>query len=176
MKSIVVLFCVALPPLLTLISSQTARANHLCGNGAACCHACPQCNYVCKLDVTKSEQEKECFDVEAKVVCIPRVVFPWQKNCGNPCANNGGRIREICVLKTESYKCPQCKYTWTAEKRTPCVDAAEVPSPQKPSVEASAIDAPAMSVGHALPRPVVLDSPSQPMNGLGEFGMEGIGK
>jgi hypothetical protein len=65
------------------------------------------------------------------VVCIPRVVFPWQKgkchgsceSCDgvgcNQCVHNGARTRTVCVLTTDKYKCPRCQYTWSAE-RNPC--------------------------------------------------------
>jgi hypothetical protein len=69
------------------------------------------------------------------VICIPRVVFPWQKkSCGscqscdgngcNKCINNGARTRKVCVLKPSSYKCPKCEYTWTAEKKEGCAGCA----------------------------------------------------
>ena len=32
------------------------------------------------------------------------------------CVNNGARTRRIRVLKTESYTCPKCEYSWSAEK------------------------------------------------------------
>ena len=104
------------------------------------CRQCPNCDYVCKLTVEKVDEEKTGFDVESKVVCIPRVVFPWQKKC-NPCANNGARLRTVCALTTEKYKCPKCEYSWKAEKRPdPCVkmigdndfDAAQPDLPEPP--------------------------------------------
>ncbi|WP_182867135.1 hypothetical protein [Stieleria mannarensis] len=97
------------------------------------CSCCPVCDHVCKLDAEVVDEEKTCFHVESKVICIPRVVFPWQKakkaacascnacdglGCTN-CVHNGARVRRICVLKPEKYTCPACKYTWTAEKK-PC--------------------------------------------------------
>ena len=85
------------------------------GKSNDCC-VCPSCQHVCKLTAEKVDEEKTCFDVESKVICIPRVVFPWQKKC-NPCANNGAKLRTVCVLTTDKYKCPKCEYTWKAEKR-----------------------------------------------------------
>ncbi|MCG8652935.1 MAG: hypothetical protein MI861_24050 [Pirellulales bacterium] len=89
---------------------------------------CPKCRHHCKLEANRVEEEKKCFEVETKVICIPRVVFPWQKpsSCGScdgcngrgcrVCVNNGARIREVKILKTKKYKCPKCEYTWSAEK------------------------------------------------------------
>ena len=127
MKSFALIATLALTPLLAVCAFSAARANPLGGEPDPCCHACPQCHYVCKLEAKRSEEEKSCFEVEEKVVCIPRVVFPWQKK-RDPCAHNGARIRKICVLKTDSYKCPVCKYTWTAEKRLPCAPVAAPPA------------------------------------------------
>ncbi len=96
-----------------------------------CCRRCPACDHVCKLDAELVDEARTCFDVESKVVCIPRVVFPWQKrSCQGPCDacdgtgcnqcnHNGARTRRVCVLKTDKYKCPKCEYTWSAEKN-PC--------------------------------------------------------
>lgn len=93
--------------------SQAGFGHH--GKSNDCC-VCPSCQHVCKLTAEKVDEEKTCFDVESKVICIPRVVFPWQKKC-NPCANNGAKLRTVCVLTTDKYKCPKCEYTWKAEKR-----------------------------------------------------------
>ncbi|QDV87577.1 hypothetical protein [Planctomycetes bacterium TBK1r] len=98
------------------------------------CACCPVCDHVCKLDAEQVEEEKTCFTVESKAICIPRVVFPWQKAkkaaCASctacdglgctACVHNGARVRKVCVLKTEKYKCPACEYTWTAEKKDRC--------------------------------------------------------
>ena len=93
-----------------------------------CSICCPVCDHVCKLDAKKVDAEIPCFDVESKVICIPRVVFPWQKKkcrdcnacdglgCTN-CVHNGARVRRICVLKTDKITCPQCEYTWSTEKK-----------------------------------------------------------
>jgi len=115
-------------------TTTTALAGILgsrCLDQTGCSLRCPACDHVCKLDAEQVEESKVCFDVETKVVCIPRVVFPWQKkkckscsSCdGNGCShcvNNGARTRKVCVLKPSSYKCPACKYTWSAEKRDGC--------------------------------------------------------
>ena len=114
-----------------------------CLDQTGCCKRCPACDHVCNLDAELVDEEKPCFEVESKVICIPRVVFPWQtgkscfpfcnkKGCNscdscdgrgcdscNACINNGARTRRVCVLKTDKYTCPKCEYTWTAEKK-PC--------------------------------------------------------
>ena len=101
-----------------------------------CCRRCPACDHVCNLDAEQTEEEKTCFDVETKVICIPRVVFPWQKkkSCSScdacdgqgcrSCVHNGAKTRKVCVLKTFKYMCPKCKYTWSAEKK-PCAAPCE---------------------------------------------------
>ncbi|MGI9472508.1 MAG: hypothetical protein ACR2NZ_13285 [Rubripirellula sp.] len=120
-----------------LAISNTAEAGW-CGNcldqtGCSCC--CPACDHVCHLDTELVDEDISCFEVESKVICIPRVVFPWQRKkchscdscdgrgCTN-CVNNGARTRRICVLKTDKYQCPKCKYTWTA-KPTGCCDGCD---------------------------------------------------
>ncbi len=106
--------------------------------GSNCC--CPECGHCCKLDAEEVDVEKSCFDVECKTICIPRVVFPWQKKKARSacdacdgcdgrgctaCVHNGAKTRTIKVLTTKKYKCPECKYTWSAEKKgcvTGCCD------------------------------------------------------
>ena len=97
---------------------------------------CPKCDCdcsTCKLDAEVVDVEKKCFEVECKTICIPRIVFPWQKKqsscrsckscdghgCTN-CIHNGARIRKIKVLKSKKYKCPECKYSWTPDEKKPC--------------------------------------------------------
>ena len=91
-----------------------------CGD---CCVACPQCNTsckTCKLTVDEDEVSKHCWKVECEEICVPRFVFPWQKTCCNPHANNGACIRTVKVLKKHSYKCPECSYSWSAEDAGCC--------------------------------------------------------
>lgn len=157
-------------------SVSAGHGKHFDQTGLTCC---PACDYVCKLEAEQVEVEKSCFKVESKAICIPRVVFPWQKarkaacaSCDScdgrgctACVHNGARVRKVCVLKTEKYKCPACEYTWSAEKKASCgccdaagcdggctgvmlppaVPAAEVSVPQAPAAEAPATEAPATS-------------------------------
>ena len=102
--------------------------------GCSCC--CPACDHVCNLEAEQVDEDISCFEVESKVICIPRVVFPWQKKrchgcdscdgsgCNN-CVHNGARTRRICVLKTDKYTCPKCEYTWTP-KPNACCDGCDV--------------------------------------------------
>lgn len=103
-----------------------------CLNQTGCSICCPVCDHTCNLEAERVEEETPCFDVESKLICIPRVVFPWQKKkcsscdacdgqgCSN-CVHNGARVRRICVLKSDSKTCPKCKYTWsTADKCSGC--------------------------------------------------------
>lgn len=108
----------------------TAGFPFKCGflDQTGCSVCCPVCDHVCKLDAEQVEAEIPCFEVESKVICIPRVVFPWQKKkcsdcdscdgrgCTN-CVHNGARVRRVCVLKTDKIKCPKCEYSWSPEKK-----------------------------------------------------------
>jgi hypothetical protein len=96
---------------------------------------CPACDQVCHLDAKQVDVEQSCFEVESKVICIPRVVFPWQKSKNDAscdrcdgadchCRHSGAKPREVRVLKVAKYKCPECKYTWTA-KNGACVTACD---------------------------------------------------
>lgn len=94
------------------------------------CDKCPSCD--CSLETEVVDVEKSCFEVETKTICIPRVVFPWQKKkaCGScdscdgrgcsTCFNNGAKTRCIRVLKKKKYICPECKYTWTPKTAACC--------------------------------------------------------
>ena len=94
--------------------------------GCHCC-ACPSCKHICTFESEVVDAERECFETEEKVICIPRVVFPWQKksqssccDCSDQpcsCTHNGAKTRKICVLKTKKYECPECEYTWTAKEK-----------------------------------------------------------
>jgi hypothetical protein len=96
------------------------------------CKKCPSCD--CSLEAKMVDVEKSCFEVETKTICIPRVVFPWQrkKACGscdscdgsgcNSCVNNGAKTRCIRVIKKKKYTCPECQYSWTPNT-SGCCDA-----------------------------------------------------
>ena len=123
---------------ITAVPSQAGLRDHCIGDQTGCCKRCPSCNHCCNLDAEEVDEEKTCFEVESKEICIPRVVFPWQKkscrscdSCSglgcNACVHNGAKVRRICVLKTKKYNCPKCKYTWTPEENgcdVGCCDAA----------------------------------------------------
>lgn len=120
------------------LTKRTAAEAGWCGKcldqtGCSCC--CPACDHCCRLEAEQVDEDITCFEVESKVICIPRVVFPWQKKkchscdscdgrgCTN-CIHNGARTRRVCVLKTDKYTCPKCKYTWTPEP-TGCCDGCD---------------------------------------------------
>ncbi len=143
----------------TIPTSSFAKFGH---NHQASCCVCPHCHHTCKFEAKEVEEEKTCFDVEAKVVCIPRIVFPWQKTACNPCASNGARLRTVCVLTTEKYKCPKCEYSWTPEKT--CVtcdsDSSDALTP-KENVDPSPAAEP-VSVPEDLPAPDAEEIPPAP--------------
>ncbi|KAA1259721.1 hypothetical protein LF1_22580 [Rubripirellula obstinata] len=120
---------------LTMFAMPTPTAQAGCLKGDKCCKkaCCPKCSHecqTCKLEAELVDVEKKCFEVETKTICIPRVVFPWQKKqsschsckgrgCTN-CVHNGAKIRTVKVLKSKKYKCPECEYTWTPEEGSAC--------------------------------------------------------
>jgi hypothetical protein len=110
-----------------VMSRPAARAGQgewLDQTGVACC---PVCDKICKLEAEQTETERTCFEVETELVCIPRVVFPWQtkrkptcadcrSGSGSACTNcvhNGARVRKVRVLKPKTYTCPACEYCWS---------------------------------------------------------------
>ncbi|MFC1759530.1 hypothetical protein ACFL2H_12315 [Planctomycetota bacterium] len=89
--------------------AKCCDASECCNDG--CCQevCCPEC----QLKVDQVDIDKHCWKVECKKICVPRFVFPWQKTCCDPCANNGACTREVLVLKKHKYKCKGCEYSWT---------------------------------------------------------------
>ena len=119
--SLSLLFCFAVTAVLfqnsTLSRAQAAilavTSNCNCNS---CSHShrrikrrCPKCqNDFCTLKCEKNKVTKKCFNVDQKIVCIPKVTWPWQK-CPAKCA----RTRTVNVLKSDKYECCECKYTWS---------------------------------------------------------------
>ncbi len=128
-----------------MTASQNANAGPglNCLDQTGCCNRCPACDHYCDFSVDVVDEKKECFEVESKVICIPRVVFPWQRNCNTVC-NNGARTRRVCVLKTKEYKCPKCEYTWEAKKK-PCCESSTHEASSHENVSPNPLDSPASS-------------------------------
>ena len=101
------------------------RSSHHRGTASRCC---PQCHYRCKFNVERGEEEEYCWKIEHDVICVPRVVFPWQKTCRNPHANNGAFLKTVKKLIRHEYTCPQCEYSWTAENICGADDATDADS------------------------------------------------
>ncbi len=92
------------------------------GAGDGCCEVqCPQCRHICKFTVDTDKEAKHCYKSECKPVCIPRVVFPWQKkscstcsscsgagcdSCAGGCCNSGGPCG--CATGCEKPDCTTC--------------------------------------------------------------------
>ncbi len=73
------------------------------------CRRCPKCqNDFCQLKMEVGKEKKTCYQVEQKLVCIPAIRLPW-KNCQPTCS----RTRTVKVLKTHTYECSKCNYTWS---------------------------------------------------------------
>ncbi len=100
---------------------------------------CPSCGNCCTLKAERVKEDKACYEVECVEICIPRVVFPWQKwhaarnrhadcdACVDGCSacatvNNGARVKTVKRLKKRTDKCPACKYTWTPASNSDCGD------------------------------------------------------
>ncbi|GAA4449278.1 hypothetical protein [Novipirellula rosea] len=151
-------------------NEAAAGFGHKLVDQTGCCTKCPACDHACNFSVDVVDETKTCFEVESKVICIPRVVFPWQKgNCDAVC-NNGAKTRRICVLKTKDYKCPKCEYSWSAEKKATCCDTHSGHShgghhsiEHAPVEHAPAPPAPmpAEQVAPEAPQPYSLPSPAQ---------------
>jgi hypothetical protein len=96
-----------------------------CGGG--CIVRCPNCCHECVFSANKEKVTKSCYDVVCKDICIPRIVFPWQKGCcscakdgkdgdgkdGCCAIHNGAKTKSVRVLKKYKYECGRCKYKWT---------------------------------------------------------------
>ena len=79
-----------------------------------CRARCPSCDCLCTLSVSVEQATKHCYEVECKTICIPRVVFPWQKkdcgkgkNFGDGSGNNcgSGKVCSKCRGKGCSVCC-----------------------------------------------------------------------
>lgn len=131
MKRKLALFPGLLMSLAMLVSPTTAA--DCCDAGCAspgcsdigCCDSgcgghvtCPQCSSCCELKVEDGKEEKHCWKIECTEICVPKVVFPWQKSCCDPCANNGACVKTVKKLKKHTYECPVCEYKWTPKKNT----------------------------------------------------------
>lgn len=88
------------------------------------CASCPKCGELCFPTVKDGKKEKHCWKVKAKTICIPKVRFPWEKDCCDDCCCDKGcpqpkcgRTKCVKVLMKHEYECHECKYSWTPE---PC--------------------------------------------------------
>lgn len=84
------------------------------------CRKCPKCqNDVCVLKAECVKDERVCFEVEQKLICIPKVSLPWRKcekpcsgGCSSNCRHKCAKTKTVKVLKTKVYECDVCKYSW----------------------------------------------------------------
>jgi hypothetical protein len=77
-------------------------------------HTCPQCHQACQHKIcvptpTTLKDEKSCWCIETKEICIPHIRWPWQPCCEPP---KCGRVRTVKVLKKVEYECEKCGYKW----------------------------------------------------------------
>lgn len=107
----------------------TAAPQCQCGKRHSClqcrrgseCVECPSCQgefcpppqEYCELEVSQGKEERTCYEIDQKTICIPKVVPPWRQDCCEPvCAE----ARSVKILKTKKYECPICEYKWTVRK------------------------------------------------------------
>jgi hypothetical protein len=83
------------------------------------CSCCPKCGEACYPTVSVGKEKRHCWEVDTKTICIPRVRFPWEKDCGDKgcckteCAQpKCGRTKCVNVLLKRTYECDICKYRW----------------------------------------------------------------
>lgn len=106
--------------MVALIGLSPAMAGGLCEKSCSGCkdpcktpacegHNIPGTKKVCTgLPEVEKVKGTE-FDVECKDICIPRVRFPWEKDC---CQPRCGRVRTVKVLKTVETEKEECAYKW----------------------------------------------------------------
>jgi hypothetical protein len=91
-----------------------------CRGGSECVE-CPSCQgefvappmEYCELEVKEGTEERTCFEIDQKTICIPKVIPPWRQGCCEPvCAE----ARSVKILKTKKYECPICEYKWSVKK------------------------------------------------------------
>jgi hypothetical protein len=82
----------------------------------ACGGTCPQCQCrTCEPVPVKTTQEKHCWEIVCKDICIPSFKWPWESCCEPPPC---GRVRTVKQLKKVTYKCEKCGYKWEAPSVT----------------------------------------------------------
>lgn len=88
------------------------------GHGSGPKHnCCPDCGRsVCRLVREPVADEKYCYQVECKQLCIPKIRWPWQSCCDAP---QCGRVKTVKVLKRVEYECEACGYRWELQP-APC--------------------------------------------------------
>lgn len=107
---------IALAVALLVAMSHTASAQHRSGCAVQSdCTArptcCPSCSARCIFEAKPITVEKSCYEVDCEPICVPKVRFPWQKCCEPMCAE----IKWVNVLKTRTYECEDCEYSWKVE-------------------------------------------------------------
>ena len=147
------------------------------------CRKCPKCqNDVCVLDAQCVKEKRTCYEVEQKLICVPKVSLPWrkcEKPCGGDCASNCrhrcGKTKTVKVLQKKTYECNVCKYSWrvnepndpqSSDERVtqPPVEepGSQMPRPEQPQFDDSELYDPA---GDDVPAaPVMSESATAILN------------
>ena len=110
-----------------------------------CTQACTSCsNKVCCTYAKPAKEEKHCWEVECKEICIPAFRWPWEiKQAKNASCTNGGcdaahcdggacngcnggcgpikcgKVIVVAKLKKVTYECDTCEYEHRMECRDP---------------------------------------------------------
>lgn len=94
--------------------------------------SCPSCGEkVCRLEAKSQTVKKQCYKVECKEICIPKIKFcwPWQRDSKSSCASGCtdgncnscsscsdtarcGKVKTVKVLIKVDYECKKCGYEW----------------------------------------------------------------
>lgn len=112
-----------------LATNAPAELLRITTGQSRCCVTCPSCSHRCEFKIERTTEEKECFEVECETICIPRIRFPWTR-CNEPYQ---ATQRTVQKLKTRTYECPACEYTWRAVECAPCAPAEPAPQEAAPA-------------------------------------------
>lgn len=68
-----------------------------------CTKECEDCACsTCKTTVKCEPDVHECYEIECKKICIPKIRFPWEKCCGAP---GCGKVITVKVPKKVEKEC-----------------------------------------------------------------------
>jgi hypothetical protein len=104
--------------LLSLLLASPAMANDGCGKPTGWCDVNCCVSSVCRPVCKVVPNEKTCYEVVCKQICIPAIRFPWDKCCTPKC----GKVRTVHRLATRTYQCGE-KVVWEWNIEADCPQA-----------------------------------------------------